>query len=99
MKNLNFNLNLASLTKPFKTLFRKFHLTLFIIVAVAGLAGTVIFLNDLLKLSSLNDGYTSPIGAGSIDQATLDRLKELHTSTDAPTTNTLPSGRTNPFSE
>jgi hypothetical protein len=52
-----------------------------------------------LEASSTDSSYTSPIGAGTIDQATLQRIKALHTSDEAaPAIVTLP-GRINPFSE
>ncbi|MFZ2126109.1 MAG: hypothetical protein WAV04_01195 [Candidatus Microsaccharimonas sp.] len=94
------NLTIGSLFKPFKLLFTKFHLTLFIIAIAAGLGGAVLLLNDMLaNLSELDAGYTSSISAGTIDQSTLDRIKELHTSDEAVPAATLPSGRINPFGE
>lgn len=94
------NLSISMLFKPFVLLFRKFHLTLFIVAVVAGLAGAVLLLNTMLtNLSAVDEGYTSPIGAGTIDQATLDRIKELHTSDETVPASTLPQGRTNPFGE
>ena len=94
------NLSAGMLLKPFKLLFTRFHLTLFIIVIAASLGGSVLLLNDVLaNLSNLDKSYTSSIGAGSIDQATLDRIKELHTSDETFPVVTLPQGRTNPFGE
>lgn len=94
------NITLRSLLKPFSLLFRRFHLTLFIVCVAAGLTGAVLLLNTMLvNLSAVDEGYTSPIGAGTIDQATLDRIKELHTSDESATPTPLPSGRVNPFGE
>lgn len=94
------NITIGSLFKPFKLLFTKFHLTLVIIVVVAGLSGAVLSINDMFaNLSELDAGYTSSIDAGTIDQSTLDRIKELHTSDEATPASTLPSGRVNPFGE
>jgi len=89
----------TSFLKPIGTLFRKFHLTLFIVFITAGLSYAVITFNNLLIESSTDSTYVSPIGAGSIDQATLDRIKALHTSDEPIPASTQPAGRINPFSE
>jgi hypothetical protein len=94
------NITIHSLTKPFALLFQKFHFTLFIVLVVAGLGGAVLLLNSMLtNLSKVDEGYTSSIDAGTIDQATLDRIKELHTSNGVIPADNLPSGRINPFGE
>lgn len=94
------NITIGTLFKPFTLLFRKFHLTLFIVFIAACLAGAVLLISDTLNnLSTADQGYTSSIGAGSIDQATLDRIKELHTSDEEVPASVLPQGRTNPFGE
>lgn len=77
----------------------KFHMTFFIVFIAAGLTVAVLFLNNLLSDTSGADNYTSPIDAGSIDQATLDRIKELHTSDEPVSEMSLPQGRINPFGE
>jgi hypothetical protein len=94
------NITIHSLFKPFALLFQKFHFTLFIVLVVAGLGGAVLLLNSMLaNLSKVDEGYTSSIGAGTIDQATLDRIKELHTSSETIPADDFPSGRINPFGE
>ncbi len=94
------NLTIGSLFKPFTLLFTKFHLTLFIIIVAAGLSSAVLLLNNTLaNLSTIDETYTSSIGAGTIDQATLDRIKELHTSDETFSTDVISTGRTNPFGE
>lgn len=93
------NVTLSSLFKPFGNIFRTFHMTLFIVVLTAGLIYAVESFNTLLNNSSTDTTYTSPIDAGTIDQATLDRIKSLHTSDEARPTPTQPPGRINPFSE
>ena len=84
--------------EPIQKIFRRFHLTIFFVVIVAGLGGAVLWLNSILSGASSAEGYTSTIGAGSIDQATLERIKALHTSNEAQSIS-LPEGRTNPFAE
>ena len=94
------NMSLASIFKPVRILFKRFHLTLFIVFIVAALTGAVLLLNTMLThLSDVDEGYTSSIEAGTIDQATLNRIKELHTSDEVVPANVLPTGRINPFGE
>jgi len=80
-------------------MFGRYHFTIFIVLIVGCLIGAIILLNTIVTDSSLGDGYTSAINAGSIDQATLDRLNTLHESNESYTLPSLPSGRINPFSE
>lgn len=93
------NISIGALFKPLGRLVGRFQITLFIVLVVAGLGGAVLFLNSILTNTSNADGYISPVGAGSIDQATLERLKELHTSDQGAPAPVLPAGRTNPFGE
>lgn len=93
MKNIN------SIFTAFGHQLAKFHMTLFIVFVASGLAVAVLFLNNMLSDTSMSDSYTSPIDAGSIDQATLDRIKELHTSDESAPASVLPEGRINPFGE
>jgi len=94
------NITLGSLLKPLRNLFQRFHFTIFIILVVVGLAAAVLVINDMLNsLSTVDEGYKSSIEAGTIDQATLDRIKELHTSDEPVPVHQQPAGRTNPFGE
>lgn len=94
------NITLGTLFKPIGRAFARYHMTLFIVFIVAGLGAAVMFLNNILTtVTTAADGYTSPIDAGSIDQATLERIQELHTSSESIPTATLPEGRVNPFGE
>ena len=74
-------------------------MTFFIVILAGGLAYAVMLFTTILNESSVDTTYTSPIEAGSIDQATLDRIKALHTSDETVPTPTNPAGRINPFSE
>ncbi|HEY8886731.1 MAG TPA: hypothetical protein VIM31_04520 [Candidatus Microsaccharimonas sp.] len=93
------DLTLTSLFKPVLPLFRKYHLTIFIVFIVAGLGYAVFAFTNLLGETATDNTYTSPISAGTIDQATLNRIKALHTSDEATPALVAPTGRTNPFSE
>lgn len=84
---------------PITLLFKKYHLTLFIVFVAAGLGYAVFSFTNLLSQTSTDATYTSPITAGTIDQATLDRIKSLHTSDEPAPDFVTPPGRINPFSE
>ncbi len=93
-------LSTNTLTRGLSNLFRKFHLTLFFVCIIAILVGAVIMLNKTLTDSVSESGnYTSSISAGSIDEATLQRLQTLRTSDQPAPGLTLPDGRINPFAE
>ena len=85
--------------KPIATLFRRYHLTIFIVFVAAGLGFAVFTFTELLGKTSTDSSYRSPISAGSIDQATLERIKSLHSSDEAAPILVQPAGRINPFSE
>jgi len=74
-------------------------MTIFFIFIAACLAAAVILINNTLEQTAKTDDYTSPINAGSIDQATLDRIKSLHSSAETPAEPQLAPGRINPFGE
>jgi hypothetical protein len=88
-----------NILKPIKKFLKRFHLTLFLILIVAGLSSAVLVINNTLEDTSTDPSYTSLINAGSIDQTTLTRLNDLHTSTEGNPAQTLPPGRINPVNE
>ena len=88
--------------KPIVSLFRKYHLTIFIVFVTAGLGYAVFSFTSLLEASSNDPAYSTPVNgssAGSTDTATLTRIKELHTSDATGQAHLAPTGRTNPFTE
>lgn len=93
------DMSLSSLFKPIAPLFRKYHLTIFVVFVVAGLGYAVFSFTNLLSQTSTDSSYTSPISAGTIDQVTLDRINALHTSDEPTPALVTPPGRVNPFSE
>jgi hypothetical protein len=85
--------------KPITFIISRYQVTLFFLFIMAGLIAAVLLLNSIITDSTLGENYTSPISAGSIDQATLDRLQSLHTSNEKFPAESHPQGRLNPFSE
>ncbi|OJU87392.1 hypothetical protein BGO17_00065 [Candidatus Saccharibacteria bacterium 49-20] len=88
----------SSLLKPLGNFFRRFHLIIFFVLVVGCMAAAVLLINRTLAESSSQD-YNSTINAGSIDQATLERVQSLHPSSEPAATPALPAGRVNPFAE
>lgn len=86
------------LSKSLGTLFKRFHMIIFFVFMVAVLSAAVILINQILTANPNDTTYTSSIKAGSIDEATLNKVQSLHTS-DSTATPTLPDSRLNPFGE
>lgn len=95
MKN---TIDILSILTTLANGFRRYNLTIFIVVFVGGLATAVLMLNSTIQKSSDTTGYTATPQSTTFNQATIDRIKELHTS-DMPVDTTLQSGRLNPFNE
>jgi hypothetical protein len=81
------------------TQFRRYSVTIFVVVLVGGLATAVLLLNQILQQSSDANGYTSSLDVTTFDQETINHVDRLHKSTDTDITVTLPDGRINPFTE
>jgi len=83
--------------KLIKNTIRKFSITLFIVAISGGLIASVLILSNVLTPHPSNSS-TSNSGTTTFDQATIDRLDKLTTSSDSSGNQVLPSGRINPFS-
>lgn len=97
MKN---NIDISKLASNVGSFFSRFHITIFFVTIVAGLSFAILSLNSLI--GSASDTTNSSDGGPSqsvIDQTVIERIDALHTSDDAPSSVTLPTGRTNPFVE
>lgn len=88
----------STLLKPLGVFFRRFHLLIFFIVLAASVSVAIVMLNETLTDTTSGD-YTSAINAGSIDQATLERIQSLHPSSQPNPAPQAPEGRLNPFAE
>ena len=93
------NLDLGTMFQSLFSAVGKFRLTIFIVVVVGGLALAVITLDGILQNPSSDGSVKSQVDTTTFDQVTIDRLKQLHTSTDGSGAYVVPSGRINPFSE
>ena len=93
------NISLPFSLKSFSRLFKRYHLTIFIVFVTAGLGFAVFSFASLLAESSTDPAYNSPMTQGAIDETTLKRIESLHTSDSGSSTFVTPTGRINPFSE
>ena len=76
----------------------RFHVMLFVIVMLGGLATLIFFLNTVL--ANATDTTKTPLSSQeSFDQATIQRIEELNTNSDNTADIKFPSGRINPFVE
>jgi hypothetical protein len=97
MKN---DIDLRKIPKSILVLFQRFHTTLFIVFVVTGLSIAVLMLNQLLSDASDTTAKGSEnISSTEAFQTTIDRINDLHSSAEAPSSIPLPEGRTNPFVE
>jgi predicted class III extradiol MEMO1 family dioxygenase len=82
----------------FTTFLRRFHVTVFAIIVVGGLAIVVFMLNTIIIRSADTSDYVPETPSATFDQATIDRIEDLKTRNQADSELDL-SGRTNPFIE
>lgn len=97
---MKIDINLSRIVSFVGSIFQRFHTTIFIVVIVMGLSYAVLSLSSLLSEAADTTNTTTNLpGQDNNDQTTLDRIEELHTSADAPSSIELPEGRINPFVE
>ncbi len=84
--------------RQFTRLLIKFNFVIFIVLVTSGLIMSVMILNSILA-RPYADKNGSNGTTTTFDQQTIDRLNKLNVSTNNINYQTLPSGRTNPFSE
>jgi E3 ubiquitin-protein ligase DOA10 len=87
-----------SLLKPIGAFFRRFHLLIVFVFVVGCVSAAIVLINKTLT-ESTDASYTSSINAGTIDQATLERIQSLNPSSQPGPAPALPEGRINPFAE
>lgn len=95
---MNISISLTSIKNFIVRGLHRYHVVLFVIIVLGGLALMVFFLNLILIRSSESDGYTSSSNNASFDQQTIDRIEGLKKADDSSSQLNL-SGRSNPFVE
>jgi len=92
---MDINLSLQSVKKLIVAFLHRFHVVIFVIVVLGGLAVVIFLLNNIVALSDQSNGYTSNTDNAGFDQTTIKKIEDLkNRSQNVPT-----SGRSNPFVE
>jgi len=101
MKNGDINLNLSAgaIKKGVATFLHRFHLTLFVIFILGGLAVVVFMLNGVIVKSSEANGYAPNANSTVFDEKTIQEIENLKTTGQSNDDLDLSHGRTNPFVE
>jgi len=84
---------------PLRSFLQKHHPVLFIATVILFLAYIVFSLYEVTELTEPSAGSSNTSSIAGFDQATVEKIKNLHSSTDGNDTLTLPSPRANPFVE
>lgn len=96
--NMNLNLSLDSIKKMFSTFLHRFHVIIFVVIVLGGVAISIFILNNIVILSTDTSEYT-PSTTATFDQETIERVKNLKTSDQSGDELDLSKGRVNPFVE
>lgn len=96
--DIKISFSTEAIKKSFLTFIRRFHVVIFVIVVLGGLAIIIFLLNTVVVTSSQANGYTPDINNSTFDQATIKKIENLQT-TGQSNQLALPPGRTNPFVE
>ncbi len=91
---MNIELNSSGLSKQIVSLLHRYHLVLFVLLAIGGLSAATFLLSETINPSSSATDSATPPATPTLDTATMQKIKRLNT---ASSTLQLPPGRTNPF--
>lgn len=87
----------ASLTRSINNFLRRFHVMLFTIIVLGGLAAAIFSLYRIIDTSSQPDDSIAPSTLRNFDEPTIEAIDQLRTTDDNQFS--LPPGRNNPFVE
>jgi len=91
-------ISLSAIAKNITSLLHRYHIILFVIFALGGLAFVIFLLNGILVRASDSTNYTSA-STTTFDEATIKRIEELKTRDDPLVKLDTNGKRTNPFIE
>lgn len=95
---MNMNISLDSIKKMFATFLHRFHVIIFVVIVLGGVAVSILVLNNIVILSTDTSEYTQTTEA-TFDQETIEKVKNLKTSDQSGDELDLSDGRVNPFVE
>jgi hypothetical protein len=99
MKKVTLSISPTVIKESFFSFLHRFHLMIFVIVVLGGVAASIFILNAIVIRS--NDTSDAPANTTSakFDEATMKRIDELKTRDQGANNLDLSKGRTNPFVE
>lgn len=94
--DIKLNLSTQSIKRAIVAFLHRFHIIIFVILILGGLAVVILLLNNIVVRSGQKDGYISDTSTGTFDQTTIKKIQDLQNRSQSP----IPtSGRINPFVE
>jgi hypothetical protein len=93
------DISFITLKKSLLGFIQRYHMVLFAVIVIGGLAVIVLMLNNIVISSSSATDYTPESNSFSPDQETIDRVNSLKSRDEATEQLDLSQGRTNPFVE
>lgn len=99
MKTINLTISGAAIKKAFFSFTRRFHVVIFVVIVLGGVAASVFILNSIVVRSTDASEFSSETSSVSFDKETIKRIEDLKTRDQGGATLDLSKGRTNPFVE
>jgi hypothetical protein len=93
------DISLTNIKKGLSRFIARFHIVLFTVTILGGLAVIILLLYNVILTSVDSNGYTPESKSADFDQATIKRIEQLRTSNESDGQLDLSQGRTNPFVE
>lgn len=92
------NITPASIKTSISKFLSRFHMLIFTILVLGGLVICMLLINDIIAKTGIDTTDSSASTGSDFDQATIDRIKQLHSASDnSQTPLDLSTGRINPF--
>lgn len=93
------NISFVAIKKNLAHFIGRFHVVLFVVTILGGLAIVVLLLNNVIVTSNDSGDYTPETTNATFDEGTIDRIKQLKTRDEGGDQLDLSQGRSNPFVE
>lgn len=93
------DISLLSLKQSLTRFLHRYHVVLFVIVALGSLSVSILLLNTIITKSGDSNGYVSSSNNASFDKETIEKVNQLRAQGETATSSIPTSGRINPFSE
>ena len=88
------NVNAQQLVGSISKFFHRYHVLIFVIFVMGGLATATFFLSQTMTPAASTDQSAAQAG---FDKAAIKKIESLRGENDPSTPLTMPAGRTNPF--